>query len=309
MSAVNEMGVVNKLLNFGCCIGMPDSNGVSLVNRFVVKPIDWMTADDGTNKAAQFFWREIIARIWAATTPVFALLTAAYHAIAIVVKTPFGALKAAGIKQIPDTFSFRAIRENCLNMGQALTLTAAGIAAVARPDKLASYAYPISEKKKVPVFGYHEVNKNIDDPWTVSPAQFRSHLQYLYDHNYELCTLKELAEGHKPSPGKKIAVITFDDSHESQFRINGEKIDPDCAVGIMEQFLREHPEFRCTATFFVNTSREPGSSGSKKHQLFELNPNQRPYTIDKLKYLQAKTDQRSAYEIAAHGHLHQRFVG
>lgn len=302
MSAVNEMGPVNRLLNFGCCIGMPDSNGVSLVNRFVVKPIDWMIADDSTHKATQYIWREVIARIWAVTTPVFAAFTVLYHCAAIIVKTPLAALKAAGVKQIPESCSFRAIWDNVQNLGQAAALTVGGgFIAVARPDKIGQFAYPISERKKVPVFGYHEVSNRIEDPWTVSPDTFRSHLQHLYDNDYELCTLKELSEGYKPEDGKKLAVITFDDSHESQYRIKDHRIDPDCAMGIIEEFRMKYRDFRIKATFFVNTSEDPGTCGCKKHKLFADDPDQKRHTIDKLRHIQKQ------HEIAAHGHLHRRF--
>lgn len=303
------MGPIDRLLNFSCCVGIPDSNGVSLLNRFVVKPIDWMVSDDGTHKAAQFIWREVIARIWAVTTPVFAVLTAFYHAGAIIVKTPLAALKTAGIKQIPGCCSFHAIWDNVQNLGQATTLTVGGcFIGITRPDKIGQYAYPISERKKVPIFAYHEVSDNIEDPWTVSPETFRSHLQHLYDHNYELCTLKELCEGYKAEEGKKLAVITFDDSHESQYRtkeINAfpwNNYDPNCAIGIIEEFSKKYSDFRVKATFFVNTSENPGTSGNKTHRIFASNLEEAKHTVVKLDHLQ-----NSGQEIAAHGHLHRRF--
>lgn len=296
------MGPVNRLLNFGCCIGMPDSNSVSLVNRFVAKPIDWMVSNDGTHKAAQFFWREIVARIWAASTPVFAALTALYHLLATIVKFPLASLKSLGVKQIPDSCSFRAIWENVQNLGQATALTVAGgFIAVARPDKISQFAYPISERNKVPIFGYHEVSNRIEDPWTVSPEAFRSHLQHLYDHDYELCTLNELSEGYQPKEGKKLAVITFDYSHESQYRMKDGEIDPECAMGIIKEFRMKYPDFRVVATFFVNTSEDAGTSGCKKHKLFANDESQVIHTTNKLMHI--NTD----HELAAHGHLHRRF--
>lgn len=302
MTSINTMPPVEKLINFACSIGIADSNGVSLVNRFVVKPINWMVADDSTHKVSRFIWKEIIARIWAVTTPVFAGLTALYHLGAVIVKTPLAGLKAAGIKQIPDSCGFRAIRDNLLNMAQAVVLTAIGIAAVVRPDKLAEYAYPLSDRSKVPIFGYHEVSHHIGDAWTVSPETFRSHLQHLCDKNYELCTLEELSEGYIASPGKKLAVITFDDSHESQFRIKDSAITSDCAIGVMEKFKEENPNFKCTATFFINTSPEPGATGTKKHQIFENNPDQADLAKEKLQFLS-----ENGYEVAAHGHEHLSF--
>jgi peptidoglycan/xylan/chitin deacetylase (PgdA/CDA1 family) len=304
MTAVNKMPLSEKLINFGCTIGMPDSNAVSFLNCCTVKPINWMRGSDGTHKAAQFIWREIIARVWAVTASAFASLTAIYHLAAAVGKTPLALLKAAGVKQIPSTFSFRAIGDNLQNAGQALVLTVTGtFIGIIRPDKLAEFAYPISERNKVPVFGYHEVSNEIGDAWTVSPDTFRQHLKHLYEHHYELCTLAEFTSGYQPSEGKKLAVITFDDSHESQFRMTDDThIDPNCAVGIMESFQLLHPDFRCKATFFVNTGEAAGSCGSKRHRLFAKDESQDTFTETKLNILK-----RSGFEIAAHGHLHQRF--
>jgi peptidoglycan/xylan/chitin deacetylase (PgdA/CDA1 family) len=56
-------------------------------------------------------------------------------------------------------------------------------------------------------------------------------------------------------------VLTFDDSSPGQFRYldrNGEPVlDPDCAVGILEAFEREHPEFGRAATFYVLPGADP----------------------------------------------------
>jgi hypothetical protein len=56
-------------------------------------------------------------------------------------------------------------------------------------------------------------------------------------------------------PGYTPVIFTFDDSTNSQFNyvLDGGTpvIDPTCAVGIMEGFAREHPDFHMTATFYV----------------------------------------------------------
>jgi len=50
-------------------------------------------------------------------------------------------------------------------------------------------------------------------------------------------------------------VLTFDDGLQNSFNIieeNGEKkIDPDCAVGIIEEFRKQHPDFGSGGSFFV----------------------------------------------------------
>ena len=200
MTAINKMPLPEKLINFGYAVGMPDSNAVSFLNCCTVKPINWMRGSDGTHQTAQFVWRELIARVWGVTASAFAALTAAYHLTAVVGKTPLALLKAAGVKQIPSTFSFRAIGDNLQNAGQALALTVTGtFIGIIRPDKLVEFAYPISERNKVPIFAYHEVSNEIKNAWTVSLDIFRQQLEYLYEHNYELCTLAEFTSGHQPS--------------------------------------------------------------------------------------------------------------
>ena len=53
--------------------------------------------------------------------------------------------------------------------------------------------------------------------------------------------------------GASPVVFTFDDATEGQFRYlekDGKPvIDPDCAVGILEEFSRKHPDFGFEATF------------------------------------------------------------
>ena len=61
--------------------------------------------------------------------------------------------------------------------------------------------------------------------------------------------------------GRHRSILTFDDSSPGQFRYlerNGDwVIDPDCAVGILEAFEREHPEFGHAATFYVLPGADP----------------------------------------------------
>ncbi len=52
-------------------------------------------------------------------------------------------------------------------------------------------------------------------------------------------------------------VFTFDDGTSSQFNLieneSGDlMVNPNCAVGIMEKFYNEHPDFGLNGTFFIN---------------------------------------------------------
>jgi len=117
-------------------------------------------------------------------------------------------------------------------------------------------AYKPNEAGAVMVIMYHHINpKKPNNDMNRTPDQFRKDLQTLYDKGYRPVTLREFAENNMDVPaGKTPVVLTFDDSYISQFRYTdpaGSVIDPNCAVGIMEEFSRQHPDWKPKATFFV----------------------------------------------------------
>lgn len=117
-------------------------------------------------------------------------------------------------------------------------------------------SYKPNEAGAVMVLMYHHVDaKRRNDAMNRTPEQFRKDLQDLYDKGYRPVTVSEFAENRMDIPvGKTPVVITFDDSYISQFRYTdaaGSEIDPDCAVGIMEEFSRGRPDWKPKATFFV----------------------------------------------------------
>jgi peptidoglycan/xylan/chitin deacetylase (PgdA/CDA1 family) len=106
---------------------------------------------------------------------------------------------------------------------------------------------------------YHEIGLKPDrnDPGLVrTPTQFRKDLQTLYDAGFLPVNLNDVATDSIDIPaGKSPVVLTFDDARGTQFKLietnNAMKIDPDCAVGIMDAFHKEHPEWAMRGTFFV----------------------------------------------------------
>lgn len=88
------------------------------------------------------------------------------------------------------------------------------------------------------------------------PETFKKDLETLHAKNYYPVNALELATNTMNVPaGKTPVVLTFDDALPTQFRViekNGEsKIDPNCAVGIMENFSKKNPDWPLKATFFV----------------------------------------------------------
>ena len=148
---------------------------------------------------------------------------------------------------------------------------------------------PANELGRIMILEYHKIDYP-EERWTRTPENFRRDLEELYARGYRLQSLTALLEGRVTVPaGTTPVVLTFDDSSPGQFRYvetNGTlEIDPKCAVGILEGFLREKPDFGRAATFFVL----PGAS--KPNRLF----NQPEFEGKKLQYLVSR-----GYEIGNH---------
>ncbi len=112
----------------------------------------------------------------------------------------------------------------------------------------------VNELGAVMILAYHRIGD--EGKQSRTPENFLSDLEYLYEQGYRCISLRELVANHiTVAPGYTPVVITFDESDPSQFRYLEEdgrlQIDPRCAVGIMERFASEHPDFNMTATFFV----------------------------------------------------------
>jgi len=108
----------------------------------------------------------------------------------------------------------------------------------------------------VPVLMYHAfITGPTDDEWTRSIGSLRDDLQWLYDHDFYVITVRELIDNAiSAPPGKHPIVLTFDDASARQFQFEqnaaGELVPTaDSAVGVMEAFFAEHPDFGHTAFF------------------------------------------------------------
>jgi polysaccharide deacetylase len=172
-------------------------------------------------------------------------------------------------------------------------LALVGVLLLAAALMLASFAWAdtlaANELGRVMILEYHKVDYP-EERWTRTPENFRRDLETLYARGYRLQSLNALLDGRITVPvGTTPVVLTFDDSSPGQFRYvdnNGTlEIDPKCAVGILETFLKEKPDFGRAATFFVL----PGAS--KPNRLF----NQPEYESRKLQYLVSR-----GYEIGNH---------
>ena len=136
-----------------------------------------------------------------------------------------------------------------------------------------------NELGRVMILEYHKIDYP-EERWTRTPENFRRDLETLYTKGYRLVGLNALIDGRvSPPAGTTPIVLTFDDSSPGQFRYiesSGKlEIDPKSAVGILDAFTREHPDFGRAATFFVLPAADP------PNRLF----NQKEYEGRKLRYL------------------------
>ncbi len=153
-----------------------------------------------------------------------------------------------------------------------------------------------NEMGQVLVLEYHTINRS-GAAFTRSPEKFRDDLQWLYDHGFFVIPIHDYVTNRIAAPaGKRPAVLTFDDGVVTQFNylvdVAGKTgIDRDSAVGVMESFFGQHPDFGRGALFSVLPLAPFAWPDS---------PDQLPYAKEKLRWL---LDQ--GYEIGNHtlGHV------
>ncbi len=150
-----------------------------------------------------------------------------------------------------------------------------------------------NELGRVMILEYHK----IDTPearWTRTPENFRRDLQRLWERGYRTVALNDYLDGKIALPaGTTPLILTLDDSSPGQFRYiqrgTDWVIDPECGIGILEAFAREHPGFGHAATFYVLPGANP------PNRLF----NQPELATRKLQYLVSQ-----GYEIGNHSLWH-----
>ena len=111
------------------------------------------------------------------------------------------------------------------------------------------------------ILEYHKIDYP-EERWTRTPENFRRDLETLYTKGYRLVNLGDLLDRRITLPaGTTPVVLTFDDSSPGQFRYiekNGTvEIDPKCGIGVLEAFIKEHPDFGRGGTFYVLPGASP----------------------------------------------------
>lgn len=128
--------------------------------------------------------------------------------------------------------------------------------------------YHVDELGRIPIMMYHGIVNTTDNKYTGGNVDkdgynrtsnaFRGDLEFYYTSGYRMVRLVDYANGIINVPlGYSPIVLTFDDGNKNNFNVLGRNddgsliIDPECAVGILEEFKKKYPDFNVTATFFV----------------------------------------------------------
>lgn len=136
-------------------------------------------------------------------------------------------------------------------------------------EKLASDK--INELGNIPIMMYHGIIDKTDDQteytggnvdkdgYNRTVESFREDLEFYYQNGYRMIRLQDYIDGNITTEyGKSPIVLTFDDGNENNIKVTGLDesgniiIDPNSAVGVLEEFKKKYPDYNVTATFFVN---------------------------------------------------------
>lgn len=126
----------------------------------------------------------------------------------------------------------------------------------------------VNELGNVPIMMYHGIIDTVDNQYTGGNVDkngynrtakaFRDDLEFYYSNGYRMIRLNDYVNGIIDVPlGYSPIILTFDDGDKNNFNVLGKnddgslQIDPNCAIGILEEFKKKYPDFGVTATFFV----------------------------------------------------------
>ena len=136
------------------------------------------------------------------------------------------------------------------------------------PDDRVYRENNVNELGNVPIMMYHGIIDTEENAYTGGNVDksgynrtakaFREDLEFYYKSGYRMIRLIDYVNGKiDVKEGLSPIILTFDDGDKNNFNVLGKgddgnlKIDPNCAVGILEEFKKKYPDYNVTATFFV----------------------------------------------------------
>lgn len=116
-----------------------------------------------------------------------------------------------------------------------------------------------NEIGEVPILMIHQIIPDSEKPrdLEITSSMFRNDMEELYKLGYRPVSLSDYVKDHIDCPaGTSPVVLTFDDAVRGQIDYTPDgRIDPNCAVGILQQMHAEHADWPLKATFFVLPER------------------------------------------------------
>ena len=160
-------------------------------------------------------------------------------------------------------------KNQIINEGDKLSL----IVSLGKIDKDKLKNDGINELGRVPIMMYHGIKNiknsetnyiggNVDkDGYTRTSEAFRNDLDLYYKKGYRMVRLSDYVNGNiDVSYGYSPIILTFDDGNANNIRVTGLDgdgniiIDPNSAVGILEEYKKKYPDYNVTAIFFVTNA-------------------------------------------------------
>lgn len=123
-----------------------------------------------------------------------------------------------------------------------------------------------NEMGRIPVLEYHLIVPVEGGQFTRTPEQLRADLEELHKRGYRPVNMVDVIDKkiQQLPRGVSPVVLVFDDASPSQFRYierNGQlEIDPTSAVGILEKFSDERPDWPRRAVFCMLPAAQAGRS-------------------------------------------------
>ena len=188
-----------------------------------------------------------------------------------------------------------------INEGDVLQL----VVSLGKLDKTKLFNDGINELGRVPIMMYHGIKNiknsetnytggNVDrDGYTRTSEAFRNDLELYYQKGYRMIKLSDYIKGSiDVEYGYSPIILTFDDGNANNIKVTGLDdngniiIDPNSAVGILEEYKKKYTDYNVTAIFFITNN------------LF----NQPEYDEKIIKWLVA-----NGYEVGNHTQGHNNF--
>lgn len=119
-------------------------------------------------------------------------------------------------------------------------------------------ALGVNELGHIMVVMYHGIKDN--PPYHRTKDNFIKDLTYMYENGYRLVSMSDyLNMTIDIEAGKTPIVLTFDDGLSTTFSLietdNGLEVDPDSAIGLLEAFIEEHPDFGRAGALFIHDTK------------------------------------------------------